>query len=137
MNQEILMWLIGGCYALSLLMFGAGLSAYINMVQRQTKVETFLLTFGEKAARILHSPHTPEFDKLLEKFYNKNYVLTDNEWKKLLEMCEAIENDEKEPKGIRGLAAWIAAICHAQLKHDPTKVKRQYKTDITSICILS
>lgn len=67
-------------------------------------IEWIIRTLGVKAARTLHSPHTPELDKLIEK-YECNQLL----WHEIADfalMLKAIESDFKASKGDR-LAAGI------------------------------
>lgn len=89
--------------------------------ERLIKVETILALIGEKAAKILHSPHTPELDALLEKYYDRHYELSFQEWARLKEMCIDIENNHDEPKEGRVLAAIIATFCDHKLAIDSGK----------------
>ncbi len=89
---------------------------------RLVKIETINSLYSERVATVLHSPHTPEMDMLLEKFRDeyvrRGYELTFDEWQKLAELTEQIVNDELLGKGERQLAAWINAVCAHKLLKD-------------------
>lgn len=122
MNQETILWLIAQSAAL----LGAMVTAYIGVVQRLTRLETTIALMGVKAARILHSPHTPDLDRLLEKYVDRDYELTYEEWTELLARCEAIENDLSNPKDQRALAAIVIAVCSHKLSKIPPIFKAHY-----------
>lgn len=91
MNQEAILWMFGIVQTVICLAITGGLAWLLIIVQRLTKVETILALFAEKAAAILHSPHTPELDKLLEKYCDREYELSDSEWRQLMAMTFDIE----------------------------------------------
>lgn len=68
-----------------------------------------LKILGDKSGLILHSPHTPEFDRLIEKFWHNN--LTEQEVVELREKLNSIIN-ESEPANVAriGLKAAAAAM---------------------------
>jgi hypothetical protein len=75
-----------------------------------------MVLFGQKAAKILHSPHDAYgIDYLLDKYIDEHYELTQDEWRNLLTKCEIIENDKSKTKGERTLAAWLFAIANHKL----------------------
>jgi|SRR5580704_7591348 hypothetical protein len=98
---------------------GSTVAAYVILVQRITRVETIISMWNTKSAEILHSPHTPELDALLEKFVKsykeKHYDLTMEEWQGLQKMTCALENDQTLAKGERMLAAMVNATCEHKL----------------------
>lgn len=122
MNQETILWLIAQSAAL----LGAMVTAYIGVVQRLTRLETTIALIGVKAARVLHSPHTPQLDRLLEKYIDRNYELTSEEWQELLGRCQAIEDDLSNPKDQRALAAIVSAVCSHKLSKIPPIFKAHY-----------
>jgi hypothetical protein len=117
-----------GCmltFVLSALLMATGwlLRTVLGLDKRLVKIETINSLYSERVATVLHSPHTPEMDVLLEKFRDeyirRHYELTPAEWQKLAELTEAIVNDELLAKGERQLAAWINAVCAHKLLKDP------------------
>lgn len=126
MNQELMQWLIGGLVVFGVGFVGASITAYISLVQRLTKIETTIDLLGEKAARVLHSPHTPDLDRLLEKYVDRHYELSHAEWQELLERCQAIEDDITNPKDQRALAAIVSAVCSHKLMKAPPKFRQHY-----------
>jgi hypothetical protein len=76
-----------------------------------------LKVFSKEAAKILHSPHTPELDSLLEGYIDHNGELTLSEWIKMQELCQNIVDESNEDKERRTLAAfWVAMSQHKQRK---------------------
>lgn len=122
MNQEAILWLLGIVQTVMLLAISAGVAWLLVIVQRLTKVETILAMFAERAAAILHSPHTPELDELLEKYCDREYELSEPEWRKLLFMTGEIDKDMTLPKEERVLAAIIHAAASHKLMLPPPKV---------------
>lgn len=124
MNQELILWVLGQSFVYA----GVLVLAYIKVTNRLTRLETIMDMLGDKAAKILHSPHTPDLDRLLEKYIDKYYNLTLEEWKELLARCDEIENNLANPKDQRALAAIVAAMCHHKLMHLPPKMRRHEDT---------
>lgn len=108
--EPTILWIIGQ----GILLAGGGVTAYVLLVQRVTRLETLFEIFGRKAAQILHSPHTPELDHYLEKYLNNN--MSEEDWKKLLVLVELLENDVNKPREERGLAAIISVHCRKRLR---------------------
>lgn len=54
---------------------------------------------GDKAGRVLHSPHTPEFDDLIEKFWHGQLAREDAQ-QLCQRLSEIVHEEEKSP--IRG-----------------------------------
>ena len=103
-------------------------STVIQMGKDIVKLQTISTLYSERVATVLHSPHTPEMDALLEKFRDE-YIrrhgeLSREEWQRLAEMTEEIINDSEIPKGERQCAAWINAVCAHKLLKDPKPLKR-------------
>ncbi|MDE2105072.1 MAG: hypothetical protein KGL39_47980 [Patescibacteria group bacterium] len=76
--------------------------------KRISRLETLVDIWTEKAAKILHSPHTPELDAVLDKLLTATMEHAD--WKKLADLCGEIENDSERPKEERALAAALAIV---------------------------
>jgi hypothetical protein len=141
MNEQAILWFLGQL----IVIIGSGVIAYINVIlklndhstmasnrhytldARVVKLETLLTMFGKKAANILHSPHTPELDTLLEKYVKRHYELTYEEWKRLKQLCEEVI---KEPH-IKGdkvvFAAFLAAVADHKLDGSKYYVDEQNK----------
>lgn len=118
----IFLWIMGIFVALS----GAGITAYVSLIQRIVKLETTLSLIGLKAARILHSTDDHHgLDALLDKYIDRHYELSYGEWQQLLENCELIEEDVRLSKQERTLAAIVSAVCHHKLKHPPRSTGHQ------------
>lgn len=95
-----------------------------DMESRVTRMETLMKMLGDKAAKILHSPSDHhQMDELLDKYLDRHYELSPEEWTELLIKTSAVENDKSLTKGERTLAAWLNAICHHKLMMDPPEKK--------------
>lgn len=103
MTTEVTLFILGQ----AVFILGIGIGAYVSVVQRVTKLEAIVSLLGEKAAKILHSPHTPELDALIEKHITEK--LDSSEIDRFLVMLTEVENDPEEPKAAR-LAAVLARI---------------------------
>lgn len=103
MTTEVTLFVLGQ----AIFILGIGIGAYVSVVQRVTKLEAIVSLLGEKAAKILHSPHTPELDALIEKHIEDK--LEDGEIDRFLQMLLDVENDPNEVKAAR-LAAVLARI---------------------------
>lgn len=124
MNQTIILWLFGAYQSILTLALASGIGWLILIVQRLTKVETILALIADKAAAILHSPHTPELDALLEKYCDRTYTMTELEWEKLRRMCGEIEDNLSLPKEERALAAFVGAAAEHELELPVSKPKK-------------
>lgn len=133
MNQEAILWIFGTLITLGS-MYLAGLSGYVlkttgdlrqsiyDATTRVVRIETTFSLFNEKAASILHSPHTPELDSALEKLmesYEKNSDMSQPEWANLLRLTEQIEHDRELSKGERLIAAMVSTTCRVKLGMTP------------------
>lgn len=125
MNTEYILWLLGVAVSLG----GAGIGAYISIIQRMTKIETkfedFVDNFGDKIAKHLHSPDDHlGLDALMDKYRDRHYELSFKEWADLLVRCDRISQDKKGTTTEQVLADFMALICHHKLRHDPPARKR-------------
>ncbi len=128
MTENVALWLIGEALAL----IGIGIGAYftitgkvsdihLKLSERLVRIETTIDLLGENAAKILHSPHDPfKLDSLLDKYIDRHYEMSPDEWGQLLKQCEVVMNDHSVSKNERLLAGTLAAVCHHKLRHDPT-----------------
>jgi len=115
MDKVVVMWGIG----LFLTFIVAPTIAFLlsksfSHGDRLTKIETDIgwirdsfQTMGKKAVRVLHSPHTPELDDLLEKYEAEN--LAWHEVNKLYSMLEDILNDPTSAKDMKNAAGILLA----------------------------
>lgn len=103
MNTDVTLFIAGQ----AVVILGIGIGAYTSIVQRVTKLEAIVSLLGDKAAKILHSPHTPELDALIEKHILDK--LDNKDLDRFLQMLHDVENDLEEPKAAR-LAAVLARI---------------------------
>lgn len=127
MNQEAVLWIFGTIITLCTLVIGKLLASVDNLTGRVIRIETTFSLFNEKAANILHSPHTPELDLALEKLvvaYQKNHDLKMEEWRELLRLVELIENDRELLHGERLIAAMISTTCRVKLETTPTGFRK-------------
>ena len=120
MNDTILIWLFAGSYGLGCFSIVSFATGAIVFSQRLSRVEVVIALVSDKAAKILHSPHTPELDKYIEK--DEAGLLTKEDAEIYLTLLQQVENDRNEPKGNR-LAAVLTHI----------KVCRQFNLAIPSI----
>lgn len=133
MNQEATLWIFGTIITLGS-GYLVGLTAFIvknifdikdsinESDKRIVRIETTFSLYNEKAANILHSPHTPELDSALGqllKCYNENRDMTQDQWANLLHLVEQIENDRDVAKGERMLAAMVSTTCRVKLGMTP------------------
>ena len=88
--------------------------------QRVARMEVVIELLSDKAARILHSPHTPELDAFIERLQKD--TLQSADVPEFIEALLKVENDKAEPKGNR-LAAVLTHI----------KVCRRFNLPIPSI----
>lgn len=128
MSNDVLLWILGIFSGVLVIALGAGVRGYTGLLESQgflasrvTRLEAVMALFGEKAAKILHSPNDHHgIDRLLDKYLDRNYELNSVEWRELLDACEAIENDCSKSKDERTLAAWISAVASHKLLLPPT-----------------
>lgn len=125
MNETLQIWLFGGSYAL----FG-GLALFaLNLNNRLIRFETMLELWGRKAAKLLHSPSNHlGMDELIDKYLDRNYELTWDEWTQWLALCIAVEQDDSKTPSERLLAAGMGTICEHKL-HMLPRQKRYKKSD--------
>ena len=74
---------------------GAGIWRFASktntrLVTLETKVEHFWNALGKTAAAVLHSPHTPDRDRLLER-----YMRNEISWEELLRLIEDLRELEQ------------------------------------------
>lgn len=112
MTQELALWIIGQVVVTA----GAVITIYVKLVSRIVAIETLLRMMGEKFARALHSPTDHHgIDPLLDKYLDRNYELTLEEWAQLHDKMESIIRDHTASKGEQALASFLSAICEHKM----------------------
>lgn len=124
MDKEVFLWLFGFVITGLIGLFVFLVKSHFAVENRLTKVETFLQMFSETAAKVLHSPHTPDLDRLLEKYMDRNYELSNDEWGELRNICEEVENDANESKGSQAMAGWMKNVARHKLALPPEKMRK-------------
>ena len=81
--------------------------------RRLAKLETLVEVWTLKAAKIMHSPHTPEIDSYLEKMIAK--TMRKSDWESLMRISREIEDDKSKPKEERALAAAFEIVSREEL----------------------
>lgn len=126
MTTEILIWILTGVF----ICVAAGLSAYIKLEvgiggvrERVVKLETIIELLGRKSATLLHSPHDPYgLDPMLDKYLDRHYEMSMEEWASLMRRCEVVADDVAAPAEYRFLAAQLMAVCwHKQMMPPPAR----------------
>lgn len=116
-------------------LFGVLIGAYLKLMDRINKVSERIIrmevvwdVFGEKAAKILHRDDDAYgVDDLLNKYIDKHYDLSMQEWKELHDAMERVSNDQKIPKSERTLAAFLSALATHKMgdwMESPMRVKK-------------
>lgn len=109
MKEDTILWILGQ----GIVLLGAGVGAYIKLIQRVAKVEVIINLLGKNAARALHSPDNHHgIDDLLDKYMKGHNSLTFVEWNLLHKRCEVIA---KEYPTEKGMALFLSAFCEREL----------------------
>ena len=86
-----------------------------NIGERVAGIESVITLILNKAVRLMHSPHTPEIDALVEKFQYREGDMTSGDWMRLLQLCSEIEKNTKNPKTERAIAMCVVVGCRKRL----------------------
>jgi hypothetical protein len=105
MNEYTLIWLFAAAFAGIVALAASVTLLKIQMTALQTTQDTLIKLLGSKAAFLLHSPHTPELDLLIDKFRDDNINPTERQ--KLSGMLTDIERNQTLPKTERLLASLV------------------------------
>lgn len=99
----------------------------MQISELKTDVKWIMLsmdTMGKNAAKILHRDDDKfKIDDLLEKYYNRNFELSYQEWLVLSAKCETIIEDTTLDRGYRSAAVFLRMVCDHKLRKDPKKYK--------------
>lgn len=120
MSETLQIWLFvltgGGLVALACT--GAGFVLSISI--RMTRIEAVFELMGQRAAKALHRDDDKyHMDALLDKYLDRHYELTLDEWRHLLERCTAVEKDMTASDKEHIFAAWLGSICEHKLLMTP------------------
>lgn len=112
---------------ITLLTLGGGLvRGYMQLSERIKVLEVLFEVFGRRAAKAIHSPHDPwGVDPLLDKYLDRNYELSLEEWKNLYGRMTAISEDPETSKDLIFAAEMLAAICMHKLFIPPPRRKQE------------
>lgn len=146
MNETIIMWLLG--------LIITGGASYIfwsvkthisnterfgEISERVAIVETAMEILGRPAARKVHSDDTPDIDHYLDKFLDREYELSFQEWTELKSLCETyMERYEKAGNHEKSDAVeFLYHICRHKLRQPPEKYMKNIKPIASFILVAS
>lgn len=95
-----------------------------DQLNRINRVEMTLIMISETAAKLLHADDDFHgLDKYIDKYLDRNYELTFEEWQALLDQFEKVMNNPQMPRDTRLAAALVFHICRHKLMLPPDKTK--------------
>ena len=95
-----------------------------EQLNRISRVEMTLIMISETAAKLLHADDDFHgLDKYIDKYLDRNYELTFEEWSELLEKFEGVMNNPAMPRDTRLSAALVFHICRHKLMLPPDRTK--------------
>lgn len=121
MTEAVQTWLFGGAYGFSIVLATFIVRQAISVAKMETTLAVMINMMGKRAAGILHSPHSPELDELIEKFQQDQ--ITDSELQKFCDLLMKMEHDPNIAKGERGLAMGVLILIDEIYKHRPVSLK--------------
>lgn len=120
MSETLLIWLFGGMGAWLVLLSGFVMKVLLTQVKMQVAMDLFVDSLGARLAKALHSPDNHlGIDHYLDKYLDRNYELSFEEWEEFRKVCMATENNEKATELERMQAAGLAIICEHKLHMSP------------------
>ena len=105
MTETVQIWLFAGAFGAIVALAGWMSSMKVSLAKQETTLNVLINMLGKRAAGILHSPHTPELDVLIEKFRGDN--ITGVEMQEFCDRLLIIEADVTLTKGERLLATLV------------------------------
>lgn len=123
MTQEAIFFLIGQFIVIA----GGAITAYFNLLGKVGEVRERIIAIevrdemqSRKNAKILHSPHNPYgMDPLIDKYLDRCYEMTNDEWQEWLHRCEMVISNSTAPKEDRLIAAQLMCVCWHKLMMPP------------------
>ncbi len=122
MSNEII-WMLSTAVTLMIGM----VSSYVSLIrqvaaisERVRVLEVLFGTLGEKAARALHRDTDPwGLDPLLDKYLNRHYELTYDEWTELRLRCQKVQHDSDATPTEKFFAGFLEAVTMHKLNIVP------------------
>lgn len=105
MTETVQIWLFAGAFGAIVALAGWMSSMKVSLAKQETTLNVLINMLGKRAAGILHAPHTPELDVLIEKFQGDN--ITAVEMQEFCDRLLIIEADVTLTKGERLLATLV------------------------------
>lgn len=128
MNETIQIWLFAGMAAWLAILSGSVLRILLAQVKTQVAVDLFIDGLGEKLAKALHNDDDNlVIDALLDKYLDRHYELSYEEWLALKNRCNAILENKEVSKLERSLAGMLAGVCEHKIaaKYGQFKLTRE------------
>lgn len=89
-------------------------ASILSVDKRVIRIESFIDLVGRNMAAALHSPDTPEFDILAEK-YSARFELTRPEWERLRELCIMLHQANGPHPNKHSGYVMLASVCDHKL----------------------
>ena len=83
--------------------------------ERLATLEASWAIVSSKMIKLMHSPHTPEIDALVEKFQRDEKSMTSTDWMNLLQLSSLVEKDVQAQKAARAIACFCVVECRKRL----------------------
>lgn len=118
------------------ILIAGGVVAHVNLLgkigglaERMMAIEVRNEGADRHISRMAHSPHDPYgWDASIDKYLDRYYEMTSEEWEEWLHKCEAVIADETKPRDDRKTAVLLAAICSHKLMIPPPRRREIEKT---------
>lgn len=116
MSETLLIWLFGILGVWNVAHSLAIGKLMLAQVRTSIAMNLFIDTLGEKLAKVLHADDDHlNLDALLEKYLNRHYELSYDEWTLLKDRCNQIMNNKGVSQLERSLAGMLAGVCEHKL----------------------
>lgn len=129
-NNELalLLVIIGAFVSLG----SGGIVGYMMVIQRLTRVETLVESWGSKTMNLLHSPDDHlGLDFYIDEYRKQNFDLKDKQWVEFKELVSIIEHRQDLTKETRLLAAFASSLCDHKLSRG--KLRFQEQSELVNI----
>jgi hypothetical protein len=129
MSENWAIAIFGAIATFTLAMVSGCLVMLFSMRERIVALESRNEFEDRRIAKLSHSPHNPYgWDKSIDKYLNRHYEMSPDEWSEWLHDCEKVMDDESKPKNDRIIAARLAAVCWHKLRMPPP-IRRQIEKE--------